>query len=174
MSETTDLLRRAAELLRKLDHEEIDASDTAASLLALADQMERAEPAGIVLTAALNAMPDDLLRKLVAERGCVLVPEAPEGCTPTDAKVLRLANHAFAQEMHELIDLLREFAPEGEIACDECGGDDAECPANCMVRRARARIKAYDYAADPRQQALDRMAENAQELGRYGKEKGDE
>ena len=44
MTTTTDLLRRAAELLRKLDHEEIEASDTAASLLALADQMERAEP----------------------------------------------------------------------------------------------------------------------------------
>ena len=29
-------------------------------------------------------------------------------------------------------------------------------------------------AADPRQQALDRMAENAQELGLYGKGKGDE
>ncbi len=33
-----------------------------------------------------------------------------------------------------------------------------------------------DDAADPREQALDRMAENAQELGLYdeGKEKGDE
>ena len=44
MTTTTDLLRRAAELLRKLDHEEIEASDDAASLLALADQMERADP----------------------------------------------------------------------------------------------------------------------------------
>ncbi len=47
MTTTTDLLRRAAELLRRLDHEEIEASDDAASLLALADQMERAEPVAV-------------------------------------------------------------------------------------------------------------------------------
>lgn len=29
------------------------------------------------IAAALTAMPDDLLRKLVAERGCVLVPREP-------------------------------------------------------------------------------------------------
>ena len=56
MTTTTDLLRRAAELLRKLDHEEIDASDTAASLLALADQMERAEP--VALTAFQKSAPE--------------------------------------------------------------------------------------------------------------------
>ena len=54
MTTTTDLLRRAAELLRKLDHEEIEASDTAASLLALADQMERAEPVGTLRTCVWN------------------------------------------------------------------------------------------------------------------------
>ena len=48
MTTTTDLLRRAAELLRRLDHEEIETSDVAASLLALADQMERAEPVAVV------------------------------------------------------------------------------------------------------------------------------
>ena len=36
------------------------------------------------------------------------------------------------------------------------------------------RLKAMLAASDPREQALDRMAENAQELGLYGKEKGDE
>ena len=48
MTTTADLLRRAAELLRRLDHEEIETSDVAASLLALADQMERAEPVAVV------------------------------------------------------------------------------------------------------------------------------
>jgi len=33
----------------------------------------------------------------------------PEGCTPTDADVLRAANHALAQENHELKTLLRKI-----------------------------------------------------------------
>ena len=39
---------------------------------------------------------------------------------------------------------------------------------------ARLAYKAMLAAADPREQALDRMAENAQELGLYDEEKGDE
>ena len=38
---------------------------------------EAKEDARKVIAAALTAMPDDLLRKLVAERGCVMVPREP-------------------------------------------------------------------------------------------------
>ncbi len=36
-----------------------------------------------------------------------LLAAVPEGCTPTDAAVLRAANHALAQENHELKARLR-------------------------------------------------------------------
>lgn len=43
------------------------------------------------------------------------------------------------EERDQLLSMVREYAPEGiEQACDECGGDDAECPADCVYRRARA------------------------------------
>lgn len=166
MTTTTDLLRRAAQEL--LDDcmmvprgPERDAKRALADSVAdIARQMERAEPVGAMYrhektgrTAFVELDRADVfdhqnLRWNYAGRLYLHpAPEVPEGCTPADAKMLRAANHAFAQEKHELIDLLREFAPEGEITCDECGGDDAECPANCMVRRARARIKDYDSAA---------------------------
>lgn len=44
-------------------------------------------------------------------------------------------------ERDQLLSMVRELAPEGiEQACDECGGDDAECPAECAYRRARAML----------------------------------
>lgn len=39
----------------------------------------------------------------------------------------------------EVVATLRDLWWDGiEGACDECGGDDADCPPNCVIRRARA------------------------------------
>ena len=104
----------------------------------------RATPSaiGYAVAAALTAMPDDLLRKLVAERGCVMVPREP-----TEAMVnagLKAADDA-------------AFCFIGSVIKYE----------STRPHLARLAYKAMLAAADPREQALDRMAENAQELGLY-------
>ena len=68
--------------------------------------------------------------------------------------------------------VLDDLLHEGHLfegRCPDSAQPDARDPECPMCRAMLA-------AADPRQQALDRMAENAQELGLYndGKEKGDE
>jgi hypothetical protein len=55
-----------------------------------------------------------------------LLAAVPEGCTPTDAAVLRAANHALAQENHELKARLRAIRaavdglpPNAELTGDQ-------------------------------------------------------
>ncbi len=94
------------------------------------------------LAAAINTIPFDLLRQLCAERGCVLVPREP-----TEAMVnagLKAADDA-------------AFCFIGSVIKYE----------STRPHLARLAYKAMLAAADPREQALDRMAENAQELGLY-------
>lgn len=78
-----------------------------------------------ILAPALTAMPDDLLRKPVAERGCVMVPKEP--------------TEAMLDALYQPWDMSDED-----------------------IRQRWARVLA---ASDPRQQALDRMAEDAREKG---------
>ena len=67
-------------------------------------------------------------------------------------------------------DVLDDLLHEGHLyegSCPDSTQPDARDPECPMCRAMLA-------AADPRQQALDRMAENAQELGLYDEERGDE
>ncbi|MDE2468586.1 MAG: hypothetical protein KGL35_07550 [Bradyrhizobium sp.] len=67
MTTTTDLLRRAAELLDDSwdENNPIEVGEVAASLLALADQMERAEPVAWLNTKhGMAATVEELLRKV--------------------------------------------------------------------------------------------------------------
>lgn len=57
-----------------------------------------------------------------------MTEEVPEGCTPTDARILREANHKLAQENFEL----REFIQSlewSETGYDEGGNGQNYCPA---------------------------------------------
>jgi hypothetical protein len=53
-----------------------------------------------------------------------LFAEIPEGCTPTDAKVLREANHALAMEIHQAIPAMREYARKNPIHLASNGVND--------------------------------------------------
>lgn len=55
-------------------------------------------------------------------------PSYPEGCTPTDARVLREANHKLAQENWELRALVRDLE-WSETGYDEGGNLQLYCPA---------------------------------------------
>lgn len=45
------------------------------------------------------------------------------------------------------IELAHELCPEGiDDLCDECGGEDAKCPAGCTYRKARAMLSASPAA----------------------------
>ena len=96
---------------------------------------------------------DDELRAAIAAAinasGCVLVPREP-----TEA-MQRAGGHVNSE-------WLNDDAPIGE--------------ETTYTAPMRGIWKAMLAASAPREQALDRMAENAQELGLYdeGKEKGDE
>ena len=47
------------------------------------------------------------------------------------------------------IELVHELCPEGiEDLCDECGGEDAKCPAGCTYRKARAMLSASPAAPE--------------------------
>ncbi len=77
------------------------------------------------------------------------VEPPPEGCTPADARMLRVANHVLADENTALRAALAAFVPaQIEMACDECGADEALCPSACPVRKARA-LLADPLAAVP-------------------------
>ncbi len=89
--------------------------------------------------------------------GCVLVPREP--------------TEAMAEAAWDA------YSPEDSLADMRNAIAAAINASGCVLvprEPTEAMINAGLKAADPREQALDRMAENAQELGLYGKEKGDD
>lgn len=71
--------------------------------------------------------------------------EAEEGCTPADARKLREANHALAQENHELRERLAQPEPEPVAwQCKECGG----CHVLCLHGRKDVPL----YTEQPRRE----------------------
>ncbi|MDE2107282.1 MAG: hypothetical protein KGL39_59340 [Patescibacteria group bacterium] len=123
--------------------------------------------AQIALAAALTAMPDDLLRKLVAERGCVMVDEA---------RIKRMVGAFLGWSLPENFspDAGISFEPRHSVGTPHEGRYRPSGTNLLDAEQAEAMIRAMLAASDPRQRALDRMAEDAQELGLYAKEKGDE
>ena len=126
------------------------------------------------LAAALTAMPDDLLRKLVAERGCVMVPKASGDCRkPFFAFDSDYGTEFFASEAEALewaisaIDHQREQAKfDGEWS------EDVEGLRVGIITHTVVAVPleddCYDYrleprhiaASDPRQQAQDDGADH--------------
>ena len=65
----------------------------------------------------------------------------PEGCTPTDARMLRQFNHLLAQESHELQDVLEDLLRQVKTFVAREGEADFETgPATDMLRRLRPGI----------------------------------
>lgn len=88
----------------------------------------------------------ELLRDALGVEVDIKPPEAPEGCTPADARVLREANHRMAQELHEL------KCPATEHVAEVGPGwlltwAGAEPLAHLLARHPSVRIGSKLYAA---------------------------
>lgn len=72
--------------------------------------------------------------------------EGGESCGACDIETEIAALESRVRELEAENGRLREalgpFVAGGiELACDECGGDDTECPEDCAVRIGRAALK---------------------------------
>jgi hypothetical protein len=86
---------------------------------------------------------------------CALSREVPEGCTPADARLLRAANHAFAQDVWETQTILRDLYSQVKKFCEEQGEADFETgPATALLRR----IDGKPVDAGLRSQLAERLA----------------
>lgn len=115
-----------------LQHTHIDS--TAIALAQLLDDM----------ALALQAAPIQ-----VETQGCA-------ECGKTDTKDSMIALYCVdCIQQHNIgalpwIDLVAELCPDGiENCCDECGGDDKECPSGCCYRKARVMLAAVTSPSTP-------------------------